>query len=104
MEDRRQSVRVAVPGNLVTVPSAFEVQVLDINVEGVLLRSNPPLAVGTRACLKLNVWGSAFLADVEIRRASPVRGAGPDQVYDVGAVFLSVTPEHRQFIERFAIQ
>jgi hypothetical protein len=104
MEDRRQSARMTVAGNLVTVPSAFDVQVLDINVEGVLLRSNQPLDVGTRACLKLNMWGSAFVADVEIRRASAVRGSGPDEVYDIGAVFMSVSPEHRQFIERFAIQ
>ena len=105
MEDRRQSVRVAVAGNLATVPSAFDVQVLDINVEGVLLRSNLALDVGTRACLKLNMWGSAFVADVEVRRASPVQGAaGGQQTYDIGAVFLSISPEHRQFIERFAIQ
>jgi hypothetical protein len=101
MEDRRRSVRVAVSGNLATVPSSFDVQVLDINVEGVLLRSNLSLDVGTKACLRLNVWGSAFAADVEVRRASPVQTAGTQQAYDLGAVFLNVTAEHRQFIERF---
>jgi len=104
MEDRRQSVRVAVAENVATVPSAFDVQVLDINDQGVLLRSTVALEVGTRASLKLNMWGSAFQADVEIRRATPSQSAGPQQVYDIGAVFLGLSPEYRQLIERFAIQ
>lgn len=101
MEDRRRAVRV--DGNFVTLLSAFDVNVLDINVEGVLLRANQALEIGTRGCLRLSMWGTAFAADVEIRHASPVSSADPEPFYDIGAVFLTVSPEHRQLIERFAI-
>jgi PilZ domain len=104
MEDRRRAVRVAVDGNLVTLPSAFDVDVLDINVEGVLLRANQSLDIGTRRHLRLNMWGAAFDAEVEVRRVSPAAHDGTSQVYDIGAVFMAISPEHRQLIERFAIQ
>jgi PilZ domain len=102
MEDRRQSVRVTVDGSLATLPSAFDVQVLDINVEGVLLRARQALDIGTRGSLRLNISGVALVAEVEVRRASPVPSVGAE-LYDIGAVFLTVSPEHRQLIERFAI-
>ena len=105
MEERRQSVRVRVDGTLATLPSSVDVQVLDINVAGVLLRSLRSLDPGSRACLRLNLWGAPFSADVEIRRVSPVlEGARERAAYDIGAAFVAITPEHRQLIERFASQ
>ena len=105
MEERRRSVRFAVghaePAHL---PTTQSVQVLDISVMGVLLHSSRRIDPGTRGCLKLNFWGTPFLADVEVRRAVPVTAEGSGLGYRVGATFAAITPEHRQLIERFASQ
>jgi hypothetical protein len=95
---------MTVDSRLATVPSSLDVQVLDLNVEGVLLRSNQPLDVGARGSLRLNISGSPFEAHVEVRRASPVPSAGAEPLYDIGAVFLTFSPEQRLLIERFTIQ
>jgi hypothetical protein len=44
-----------------------------------------------------------FAADVEVRRVSP----GPDgreAGFRIGAMFVGISPEHRQVIERFTNQ
>jgi hypothetical protein len=104
MDERRRTVRMAVDGQLATLPSNVDVQVLDISVAGVLLQTNQPFDPGTRACLRLNLWGTPFAADVEVRRVSPLTESGRSNGYGVGAVFVAITPEHRQLIERFASQ
>jgi len=104
MEERRQAVRLAVDGPVAVLPSNVDVQVLDISVGGVLLQTNQRFEPGTRGCLRLNLWGSPFAADVEIRRVSPILDGGRETGYGVGAVFVAIMPEHRHLIERFASQ
>ena len=95
---------MAVHGMLAMVPSALDVQVLDITVEGVLLRANQAMDIGARGRLRLNLSDAAFDADIEVRRVSPAAHDGTTQWYDIGAAFLTMSPEDRQLIERFANQ
>jgi PilZ domain len=104
MDERRRSVRVAVTGQAARVLSNLDVQVLDISVAGVLLQINRPLEPGSRGCLRLNLWGMPFSADVEVRRVNQLVDGERKAGYGVGAVFVAITPEHRQLIERFASQ
>lgn len=104
MNERRQAARIAVDGQLATLPSALDVHVLDISVGGVLLHTTESVDPGTRGCLRLNLWGAPFAADVEVRRVSPIAGGPAGPGYGVGAVFVAITPEHRLLIERFASQ
>ena len=102
MDERRRSVRVAIGGQTARLLNTVDVQVLDISVAGVLLHTSQRVEPGSRGCLRLNLWGTPFSADVEVRRVSPLgegqRGAG----YGVGATFVAMMPEHRHLIERFA--
>ena len=77
---------------------------LDISVGGVLLQSTQPLNTGTHGSLRLNLWGSPFAADIEVRRVSPHVESGAPSGYRIGAVFVAITPQHRHLIERFASQ
>ena len=105
MEERRRSPRVTLaPTDVATLPTIQNVQVLDISVIGVMLHLNRRIDPGTRGCLRLNLWGSPFSADVEVRRVSLVSENGRDLGYRVGATFVGITPEHRHLIERFASQ
>ena len=104
IDDRRGAVRAAVGSTLATLPATVDVQVLDINVEGVLLRAGQSFDVGTQAHLRLNLSNAVFDADVEVRRVSPATNDGTTQWYDVGATFQALSREHRQLIERFASQ
>ena len=90
--------------DMVSLPAAQGVQVLDISVMGVLLHTNRSIEPGTRGCLRLNLWGTPFAADVEVRRAHAVQDAGGNLGYQVAAAFVDIAPEHRQLIERFASQ
>jgi hypothetical protein len=101
MEERRRSPRHPVDhNNLATIPSGVAVQVLDISATGVLLQSSRLFDVGTRGCLRLNVSGSPFSADVEVRRSAAIGDAG----YRLGAMFVGISPEDRHIIERFINQ
>jgi hypothetical protein len=103
MDERRRAMRVAVHGHAAEVLSNLDVQVLDISAAGVLLQTSQPVEPGMRGCLRLNLWGQPFAADVEVRRVSQSggeRGGG----YGVGAVFVGLMPEHRHLIEQFAKQ
>jgi len=104
MDERRRSVRVAVDGKVARMLSNVDVQVLDISVAGVLLHINRPVEPGARGCLRLNLWGTPFSADVEVRRVDQLMDGERAAGYGVGAVFVGIMPEHRQLIERFASQ
>jgi hypothetical protein len=104
MDERRRSVRMVIDGQLAVLPTNVDVQVLDISVAGVLLQSNQPFDPGTRGCLRLNLWGTAFSADVEVRRVDKLMDGERQAGYGIGAVFVAIMPEHRQLIERFASQ
>jgi hypothetical protein len=105
MEERRRSVRVAVEhSSVANLPTAQSVQVLDISLVGVLLHANRRMDPGTRGCLRLNLWGASFAADIEVRRVAPIMDNGRHEGYRVGATFVAISAEHRQLIERFAIQ
>jgi hypothetical protein len=104
MDERRRSVRMVIDGQLAVLPTNVDVQVLDISVAGVLLQTNQPFDPGTRGCLRLNLWGTAFSADVEVRRVDKLMDGERQAGYGIGAVFVAIMPEHRQLIERFASQ
>ena len=105
MEERRRSVRVAVESSSVAnLPTAQSVHVLDISLVGVLLHATRRIDPGTRGCLRLNLWGAPFSADVEVRRVAPITDNGRHEGYRVGAAFVAISAEHRQLIERFASQ
>jgi PilZ domain-containing protein len=104
MDDRRRATRTTLPGQVAMLPSNMDVHVLDISVGGVLLQSTQPLNTGTHGSLRLNLWGSPFAADIEVRRVSPHIEGGAQSGYRIGAVFVAITPEHRHLIERFASQ
>jgi hypothetical protein len=104
MEERRRSVRVAVESSSANLPTTQSVQVLDISLVGVLLHANRRVDPGSRGCLRLNLWGAPFAADVEVRRVAPIVDNGRHEGYRVGAAFVAISAEHRQLIERFASQ
>jgi len=104
MDERRRSVRIALDGQVARILSNVDVQVLDISVDGVLLQTHQPVEPGSRGCLRLNLWGTPFSADVEVRRVNPLVEGERSAGYGVGAVFVAIMPEHRQLIERFASQ
>src|SRR5438034_456677 len=99
MEERRRSPRIAVHEEPAVLPVSLSVRVMDISVNGVLLQSNRALERGTRACLRLNMGGTPFAADIEIQRVS-AEAAG-EAPYHLGATFVTISQEHRQLIERF---
>jgi hypothetical protein len=104
MEERRKAMRVPIDGTLATLPTAMSVQVLDISAGGVLLQAKERVEPGTRARLRLNMYGSPFAADVEVKRVSHLADAPRDAAFGLGAEFIGITPEHRQLIERFSSQ
>jgi hypothetical protein len=105
MEERRQTPRVSAgPAQLALLPMTIPVQVVDISVVGVLLHCSQPLEPGTKASLRMNLWGFPFSADVEVRRVTPAPADGLTGGYRIGGMFVAITPEHRQLIERFASQ
>lgn len=104
MNERRRAPRYASKGGeLVLLPAPMSVQVVDISVAGVLLQASRPVRVGTRGSLRLNIGGAPFLVAVDVRRVS-AGPAGNDLTYRIGAEFVSISPEHRQVIDRFTNQ
>ncbi len=104
MDERRRAVRVTVQEQTSRILNNVDVEVLDISVAGVLLHINRPVEPGSRGCLRLNLWGTPFSADVEVRRVNQLVDGEQSAGYGVGAVFVAIMPEHRQLIERFASQ
>ena len=68
-----------------------------------LLQSSRPVSVGTRGSLRLNIGGAPFLVEVTSGASRPVP-PGNDLTYRIGAQFVSISPEHRQVIDRFTNQ
>ena len=101
MEERRRARRYAIEAGDGAMRSvSVTVRVLDLSVAGVLVQSNRPVKLGVRGRLRLNLGGQAFMADVEVARVSRA-SATADEGYRIGAVFVGITPEHRQLIEGF---
>jgi hypothetical protein len=101
MEERRRARRYAIAADEGTTRSvSTTVRVLDLSVAGVLMHMSVPLELRVRGCLRLNLGGQAFAADVEVARVSRV-SASADEGYRIGAVFVGLTAEHRQMIESF---
>ena len=101
MIERRATPRFDVPsGELVVLPFPLNIQVLDISTAGVLLQATRPIEVGTRASLRINLEGTPFHAEVDVRRVS-AEPAGKEQLYRIGAQFVEISAEHRRIIERF---
>jgi hypothetical protein len=98
-EERRRAQRHAIQTATVAgVPVSLAVQVLEISEGGVLLRSSRPVDVGLVAALRLSIGGHAFATEVAVTRVTPSAEGGP---YRIGATFVTLKPEDRQFIERF---
>jgi hypothetical protein len=98
MDERRRFPRRSVTGEVAVMPSTTRVRVIDISVAGVLLQSARRVEPGVRGKLRFSLSGSPFVADVQVRRvAPPPVGSG----YRVGAMFVGMTLEHRQMLDRF---
>jgi c-di-GMP-binding flagellar brake protein YcgR len=101
INERRRAARYPTKaGEIVLLPFPVTVQVMDISAAGVLVQANRPIEVGTQGSLRLNIDGTVFQAEVNVRRVAPV-ASGKDLTYRIGAEFVRITPEHRQVIERF---
>lgn len=102
MEERRRYPRRPVEGDTASVPVAQQVRVLDISATGVLLQAARPLRIGVTGALRFSLGGQPFAADVQVSRVTT--DDPPSAGYRIGVKFLSVSPEHRQIIERFIAQ
>ena len=101
MIERRQSARYATHGGgSAVLPLSTLVQVLDISLAGVLLESPYTVQVGTRGRLRLTLGDTSVVTEVEIRRIT----ARADKGYHVAAMFVTLSAEQRQLIERFTNQ
>ena len=96
MEERRKSPRRTVHGEIATVPTMVNVQLLDVSVSGVLLQSDEPLEKGTEGSLSVDLDGSRFTANVRVQRA-----ADSEVGQYLGARFVALSPDRRRLIERF---
>jgi hypothetical protein len=103
MDDRRRTPRYEpTTDEWVVLPWSVSVRVLDISLEGVLLQSREPLQIGARGRLRLSIGEAPLLADVEVRRVVPATGS--EAGFRIGAAFVGMSPEHRQVIERYALE
>jgi hypothetical protein len=102
MEERRRSIRRVMEGHSMAVYSVESVKVLDLSATGVLLHSRESVDVNSKGMLRLSVAGAPLAAEVEVMRVAAAPGAA--EGYRVAAQFLSITPKHRQLIERFISQ
>ena len=101
MEERRRSPRRTVQGEFAVLPTTANVQLLDVSLAGVFLRSDQSLEVGTEGSLSLNLGGSRFTADVHVERVVAI---GSEVGCSVGAKFVALSPDNRQLIQRFMAQ
>ena len=113
MEERRRSRRHTVDyGEFAGVPFSLTVQIMDISVvypvfvaaafiivtiAAILIFG---VKVGVRGALRLTIGGQSLTTDVAVTRVSP-HAIGTDERYRIGAMFVGISPEHRQMIERF---
>lgn len=99
MDERRRSLRRDVAGDLAILANSMNVRLLDISTGGVMLTTSRSVDLGTKGRLRLNLGGESLTADVQIQRVQAEPGVA-DQ-YVIGAMFVALTPEERQLIERF---
>ena len=106
MDERRRATRVALGGHAAQaqVLINLDVQVVDISTAGVLLQTSQRLEPGMRGCLRLNLWGRPFSAEVEVRRVKQLGDGARKAGYDVGAAFVGIMQDQLQLIEQFANQ
>ena len=100
--ERRRAPRLPVDGRAQAgIMAANSVRVIDISLGGVLLASARSAPVGVRGRLSLTIGGSPLAAEVEIRRVHD----SPDRTgFRIGAMFVGITPDQQDTIERFARQ
>jgi hypothetical protein len=101
VQERRRAVRTPLQGQAAMWSMTLDLQVLDISVAGVLLRTTQPIDAGTRGRLRLNLGGAPLTADIEVRRVFRFVELGRESGYGIGARFLAIAPAHRQLLERF---
>lgn len=99
LEERRQSVRRRVEGQVATLRSTHSVRVADISTSGVLLLSSRRVAPGARGKLRFNMGSTPFAADIEVMRVSDA--VGPDTPYRIGAAFVGIDQDQHELIARF---
>jgi hypothetical protein len=98
MDERRRFLRRNVSDEVAVMPTTTRVRIIDISVAGVLLQTTRRVEPGVRGRLRFTLGGSPFAADVQVRRvAPPPAGSG----YRLGAMFVGMTLEHRQMLDRF---
>jgi len=90
-----------IDGEFATIPVVTALRVVDISMAGVLFQCARPFSVGARGTLRLSLGGAPFVAELCIRRVSPVGDDGRE--YRVAGTFVTPSAEHRQLIERFTI-
>jgi hypothetical protein len=99
-EERRRTQRASVIGSRLEIPSANNVQVLDISRGGVLLSSSRRLAAGQGAWLRVKLGGEAVRLEVEVCRASPVEASSPGP-FRLGAQLLPLDEASAAAVETF---
>jgi PilZ domain len=95
--ERRRAVRRPVDGHMAIVPVVLPVQVLDISSSGVLLTADCALHPGRGGMLCLDMNGEPFRGEIQVQRMASA--ARPDS-YEMGASFLSLSPEYRHILRR----
>jgi hypothetical protein len=97
VNERRQFPRRKLENEFTKVRSLSKVQVLEISIAGVLLRTSRSFAAGATGTLRLNLGGLPFTASLQIRRVASDSTLG----HLLGAAFLGLTPENVQLLTRF---
>jgi len=98
MDERRRFERRPATGEDVRMLTTSHVRVVDISAAGVLLETSRRVEAGARGRLRFSLGGTPFTADVQIRRVSPGASTG---AFRLGAMFVGMTLEHRQMLDRF---
>ena len=97
--ERRRTVRVGpAPDHRLQVNASLPVQLLEINLSGVLLASKTELAVGDRGALRIELGSRSLDVTIEIRAVSPETRAGGKPHYQMGAAFIGTTAEQRMLL------
>jgi hypothetical protein len=101
VSERRRAPRAAAPDDeRLSLEVSLPVQVLEISLSGVLLRSRVALAVGQQAELRATVGGRSVSLTLRVQRVSvetmPRGGAG----YRAAAIFVAMTAEQRVVLEQ----
>ena len=96
--ERRRAVRRPIDGHMAIVPVVLPVQVIDISTSGVLLSADCPIHPGRGGMLCLDMNGEPFRGEIQVKRIASA-ASRPDS-YEMGASFLSLSPEYRHILRR----